>query len=364
MNKYSKRELCLIWLDSFVGLEYKHKRELIPLIEEFADIPTVLDRAKDYLMLSLGEQVYKTLKTSANKEYLEFILKSYSDKGVSVVTILSDDYPDSLVDISHPPIVIYYKGDIKLLSCELFAIVGSRKSLALSLSIAENYTEQLIKAGFVPVTGIAEGVDGKVLATAYKMNGKAVSVIAGGFDHVYPKNNADLVEKIAKTGLIISEYPPATVPKPFNFPIRNRIIAGLSKGVLVVSGGIKSGTLYTAEYAQEYSKDLFAIPYSVGVLSGAGCNELIKCGAILTDTPKDILDFYGKQVEQVKISLTDDEKKIVHALSDGQLHIEKICLAVNKPVFEITPLLSILEIKGVLTKSGNVYSLIRNNLED
>ena len=154
------------------------------------------------------------------------------------------------------------------------------------------------------------------------------------------------------------------LPKPYFFPIRNRIIAGIAQAVLIVSGGIKSGTLYTAEYAGEYGRDLFAVPYNVGVQSGAGCNELIKRGAILTDNPNDILEFYGLEDKEINVQLSNAEKEIIKALSEGQMHIEKLSSVLGKRTFEIMPTLSILEIKGIVAKGGNVYELIRNYSEE
>ena len=145
------------------------------------------------------------------------------------------------------------------------------------------------------------------------------------------------------------------------FPVRNRIIAGLSKGVLIVSAGKKSGTIYTAEYAEEYSRDLFAVPYSVGVSCGEGTNDLIKRGAILTDSPTDILSHYGIETRvEEKPQLTDAENQILDILKDGEMHIEKISLKLNKKIFEITPIVALLEVKGYICRAGiNVYSLSR-----
>ena len=135
--------------------------------------------------------------------------------------------------------------------------------------------------------------------------------------------------------------------------------------MLIVSASKKSGTLYTAEYAIDYGKDLFAIPYSVGVQSGVGCNDLIKKGALLTDCPEDILEFYGLSAEKEEaIELNEQEKEIIKVLYSGNVHVEKICQILNKRVFEIMPTLSILEIKGLVIKSGNVYGLISNISED
>ena len=362
--KYDKSELCYIWLDSFLGLEYKHKQEIYNYIDGKHNIKNIIESAREYIINEVGESIFNTIKNSATDSYLEYILKGLEDRGVVAVTMASTDYPDFLRETSIPPLVLYTKGDRSLLKAKTFAIVGSRKSLPLSLKLAENYTKELIDAGYAIVTGIAEGVDCAVLKTAVENNGKVISVIAGGFDNVYPKSNQDLLNKVVESGLAISEYPPQTVPKPYQFPVRNRIIAGLATGVLIVSGAMKSGTLYTAEYAEEYGKDLFVIPYSAGVSSGAGCNDLIKRGAHLTDTPEDILNFYGQIKEQKQEDFSDAEREVLKALSDGEKHIEKLSVALKKNAYEITPILSILEIKGIVVKSGNVYGLTRKYSEE
>ncbi len=366
MRKYINSELCLIWLDSFLGLEYKHKQVLYGLINGKADIKDLLSKGKDYIVTEIGEREYSTLLNSANTEYFNYVLRELERKGVTAVTVESEDYPKSLLNIPEPPLVLYCKGNIQLLNGNNFSIVGSRKSLPLSINIAKSFAETLSRNGFTLVTGIAEGVDSAVLETAVNKCTSAISVIAGGFDNIYPANNQNLADKIAEIGLIISENPPEVKSKPFHFPIRNRIIAGLSKGTLVVSGALKSGTLYTAEYTEEYGRDLFAVPYSVGIASGAGCNDLIKRGAVLTDKPEDILEFYGiEQQEKKSIELTPDQKQIISVLKDGQTHIEKICSALGRRVFEIMPVLSMLEINGIVTKNGsNFYGLARVDLED
>ena len=363
MKGYTKEELCCIWLDSFLGLEYKHKIKAIDIIKD-AEGSSLMQRVLKYLLSVVDKEMHSTLTSSANTKYVEYVLDGLSRANVSALTIFSESYPNSLKEIPHPPIVLYYKGDIALLKSKAFGIVGSRKSLPLSIKIAENYSKELSSVGFTLVTGIAEGVDCAVLKTAVSEKAKAISVIAGGFNHVYPASNKDLLDKVVERGLAISEYPPDTVPKPFMFPVRNRIIAGLSKGVLIVSGAIKSGTLYTAEYSEEYGKDLFAVPYSVGIESGAGCNDLIKRGAILTDNPKDILDFYGIEKRSESETFSKLEKQIINCLKDGEVHIEKLSASIGRQVFEVTPTLSILEIKGIVARSGNVYGLISNFSEE
>ena len=365
MIKYSQQELCLIWLDSFIGLDYKHKKKLYEYINDKTDIKALLDAGKEYLIKELGDKIYNTVLSSANKIYLEYVLNGLNKRNITAVTLVSEKYPKLLKETDLPPLILYVKGNLDLLNGEIFALVGSRKSLPFQKNVVKSFTEDLCASGFTLVTGIAQGIDETVLQTAIKCGGKAISVLASGFDNVYPKNHQTLVDKLVECGLVISEYPPVTVAKPYHFPIRNRIIAGLSVGVLVASADLKSGTMYTAEYANDYGRHLFSIPHSVGVQSGKGCNDLIKRGAILTDCVQDILDFYGKSVVKKRVELTDEEKKITALLQNGELHIDKICKLLNMAIYEILSTLANLEIKGVVVKNGlNIYGLKRQDLED
>ena len=359
--KYTKEELCYIWLDSFSKIEYKHKKELFNLINGKGEIKKLLQEGCEYVIQNVGRAEYDALVASANSSYLDYVITSLEKRGIKAITIVSKDYPTSLLQTDFPPLVLYTKGNAELLSDKSFSIVGSRKSLPLSINVAKDYANTLIDAGFTLVTGIAEGVDQAVLETAVSKGAKVISVVAGGLDHIYPKTNTDLAEKVIENGLVISEYPPEIAPQRYMFPVRNRIIAALSVGTLIVSAGLHSGTIYTAEYAEEYGKDVFAIPYSVGIASGQGCNELIKRGVTLTDTPSDLLEFYGIQEKKEEQNFTQEENIIISVLSDGEMHIDKISERVGKPVYEILTVLSMLEIKNVIVKNGaNVYGLVRN----
>lgn len=367
MKRYDKDELLLIWLDSFGKISYENKQKIFSLIKGKSDIKRLISEHKEEIVSEIGDKNYVVLQSSAENEYFTAIIKGLDSRGLEVSTVVSDSYPELLKQTSSPPLVLYVKGNVKLLSGNLFGIVGSRKSLPLSLRLCEEYVKSLSEVGFSFVTGIAEGIDKTVIETALSNGGKVVSVLPGGFDHVYPKQHENLIKDvIAKGGAVITEYPPETEVMPYNFPVRNRIIAGLSKGVLIVSAGKKSGTLYTAEYAEEYGRDLFAIPYSVGIASGVGTNDLIKRGAILTDTPEDILLFYGIEEKKSETEeLTDIEKAVVTAIAEEPLHIEKICEKTGKKVFEIASVLSFLEIKGIIVKAGiNVYGLGKNLSEE
>ena len=346
----------MIWLDAFTDLAYKHKWEIYNLIDGKRDIKSVIERAKDYLITQIGETAFSNLIKSANPDYLQSILEGLEKRGVRAITIHSDDYPDFLTQVELPPLVIYAKGDVDLFNAQCFGVVGSRKSLPLQKNVAKTISDGLIDNGFILVTGIAEGIDQTVLECAIEKGAKVISVVAGGFDNIYPKTNLELFEKVAKQGLVISEQPPEVIPKPYMFPVRNRIISALSDGVLIVSAGKRSGTLWTANYAEEYSKKVFAVPYSPGIASGEGCNELIKQGALLCDNVQDILTIFGKTKEKQQLTLSEEEREIILFLREGEAHVQKICEKLGKKIFEITPVLSIMEINGLVYKNGsNVY---------
>lgn len=363
MSKYNTKELLLIWLDSFSELSYNEKFSLYEILKDAESIKRVLSE-KHAEISALIKQKLSVILGCADNDYLLKTVKQMETAGITAVTKESKLYPHDLKVVEDAPLVLYCKGDVSLLGAKKFAIVGSRKSLPLSVELSKRYTKAVIDCGFVPVTGIADGVDGTVIETALNGN-KVISVFASGIDCVYPKVNAELSERVAKTGLIISEYPLGVAAQKFRFPIRNRIIAALSEGVLIVSGGEKSGTVYTGEYALEYGKTLFAIPYSVGVPSGKTPNDFIKSGAFLTDDPSDLYEFYGVSESQKSETLTEQEKAVLLSIGGGNTHIEKIAADLNVQTYELMPTLSLLEIKGQIVKSGaNKYSLIKTIPEE
>ena len=365
MEKYNKDELLLIWLDSFKELSYVEKSELYGLLKNEKSIKAALRKKILRLSAEINEK-YDKIISSTDNGYLGIILNEMEEFGVVAITFSSDKYPKEFKVIENAPLVIYCKGNLDLLDTQKFAIVGSRKSIPLSIDIAKRYADAAAACGFTLITGIAEGVDRAVLDTALSNDYPVISVFAGGLDGVYPKIHEDLAEKVAENGLLISEYPIGCPAHKFHFPVRNRIIAALSRGVLIVSGGEKSGTAYTGEYALEYGKDLFAVPYSVNVSSGITPNAFIKRNlATFTDTPDDLFEFYKVEKPKAQESFTEDERKIINELKEGGAHVEKIADALNKNVWEITPIISVLEIKGIIIKSGiNEYSLAKTIQEN
>ncbi|MEY3950536.1 MAG: hypothetical protein RJB21_294 [Pseudomonadota bacterium] len=201
-------------------------------------------------------------------------------------------YPSRLLDLSDAPKEIYCLGNIKALKMPSIAIVGSRKASDHGLNYAQFFARTLANHGFCVISGLAEGIDSAAHIGALESNHPipTIAVCGTSLEKCYPTKNRALFEKINQFGLLISEYPPGTATKPFFFPQRNRIIAALSLGTLVVEAAIKSGSLITAKCANDLGREVFAIPNSISRLSSAGCHQLIKDGAKLTEKPADIFD--------------------------------------------------------------------------
>jgi DNA processing protein len=213
--------------------------------------------------------------------------------GNHLMTLADADYPADLLNVSDPPPVLYMKGRRELLGATGFAIVGSRNATAQGLANADNFARVLSEAGYTIVSGQALGIDTAAHRGGLMGAGSTIAVIGTGADIVYPARNRDLAHEIADKGLLVSEFALGTPALSPNFPRRNRIISGLSKGVLVVEAALRSGSLITARLAGEQGRDVFAIPGSIHSPLSKGCHSLIKQGAKLVDDAKDIIDELG-----------------------------------------------------------------------
>ena len=212
-------------------------------------------------------------------------------KHVHIITLEDSLYPYNLKQIEDCPPVIYALGNVELLKDEnMLAIVGGRDSSLSALKSAEVISSQLAEKGITIVSGMAKGVDSSAHSGALSVKGKTIAVLGTGVDVVYPKEKEDLYKRLIKDGLILSEYPFKTQPQSSNFPRRNRIVSGLSKGVLVVEASLKSGSIITANMALEQGRDVYAVPGAPYDVRSLGCNKLIKDGAVLVDCVDDVLD--------------------------------------------------------------------------
>lgn len=345
-------------------MRYTEEEENLIVLANIEDVGTparlkILNDNDAVKILPSG--VYNIVKDKlGDKAFRAKVLENLQSKGIVCVTVKSPDYPESLKNIDEPPAVLYCKGNIKLLKSNCFSVVGSRKSTAGAVAQCKKISAELTHA-FTVVTGMAEGADSAAVEGALP-SGKIISVLANGFDYCYPATNRSLIERVAKDGLLISEYPPHIPPLKYYFPYRNRIIAGLSRGTLVVSAGEKSGALITANYALEYGREVFAFPYSVGVTSGGGCNKLIKDGAYLTENILDIFKVFGLDLEKSdkSASLSELENAVLEQIKiTGEGFLPAIAEKLNKQTYQLIPVISRLEIMGLITRlGGNRYGIV------
>lgn len=218
-------------------------------------------------------------------------IRQYSYNGIHVITYFDDEYPDLLKEIFQPPWVIYAKGDLSLLvNKPKLAVVGARQATEYSRKSIEYLFPNLIKNDVIIVSGLASGVDSIAHRVAIQLSGKTIGVIAGGFYHIYPKENKNLALFMMRNHLVISEYPPHVRPSKWQFPMRNRIISGISSGTLIIEAKRRSGSLITANYALNEGREVFAVPGNIQSPSSIGTNELIQQGAKLVMNSSDILE--------------------------------------------------------------------------
>lgn len=354
---YTREEADLITLCSIDELSYKLRYILLLQLESKTPDFT---KYGQILVKSLSDGVYNKVKGKFfSGEYREKMFKGLEKRGITCVTYFSENYPELLKHIPLPPMVLYCKGNLSLLGSRCFSVAGSRRTPPDMAAACKKLCGQLTQH-FTVVTGISDGADTAAIAGALE-SGKIISVLAHGGDYCYPSINRKLLTEVEKRGLVISEFPPQTAPKQYMFPVRNRIIAGLSEGTLAVSAGKKSGALITAEYAFDYGRTVFAIPYGLGVSAGEGCNGLLKKGGILTENILDIFSVFGLDFKILeKSQLTEDETRLYNLIkAAGKAFAPDIAAQLGKQPFQLIPLLSSLEIKGLVVRlGGNRYSAV------
>jgi DNA processing protein len=260
-------------------------------------------------------------------------LRKAEQIGARVLCFPDEAYPESLRQIHNPPMVLYIKGVDIPQDALLFAMVGSRNPTDYGLRSAERLAAGLSARGAWVVSGLARGIDAAAHWGAVLGGGSTVAVLGTGIDCIYPSENEDLSRRITEKGCLVSEFPLGTHPEPRNFPIRNRIISGLSKGVVVVEAARKSGSLITASAALEQGRDVFAVPGSISSFASVGTHQLIKQGAKLVEHAEDVLEEYGwigsvrtrpAEPESPPADLSGPERVVYERLGDYPLHLDEI----------------------------------------
>ncbi|MDE7295954.1 MAG: DNA-processing protein DprA [Clostridia bacterium] len=351
-------EQALIWLCGCTPFDYRERMQLLrtapspkALFEDFEKFSAVL--------IKKGESGVYNKQRGMREADLARLLADMERTNRFAITVLDSDYPESLKAIPEPPFVLFGEGNRSLLSKRKFCIVGSRITPAWAEKVGKQISAELAEH-FVIVTGLAEGGDSAAVSGAIE-SGNLICVLPTGLDTCYPASHASLKARVAKSGLVLSEYPMREGAKKYSFHARNRILAGLSEGVFVLSAGAKSGTLITANAALDYGRDVFALPHNVGVAQGAGCNALIQKGAYLVTCTEDILTNYGIQsTRRETVTLPPEEEKMLCVLREsGEAHVAELADKAGMKIYEAAAVLSALELKNLAVKSGgNKYAAV------
>ncbi|MCL1843155.1 MAG: DNA-processing protein DprA [Defluviitaleaceae bacterium] len=351
-------DIYMLWLSSMVGRLSSRKLNL--LLENFGTARNVFAAGVSEIVrvASLSAQAAGVVAQSHSLEYIEKMLESLQSAGIAYFPRTHERFPELLKEIPDPPAGIFCIGTLPSDNTHKVAVIGSRKCSEYGLMAARLMSKPLAAAGVVIVSGMARGVDSMAHRGAISGRGKTVAVLGCGVDICYPSENRGLREEIINNGCVISEYPPGTMPAPAFFPARNRIISGLSRGVVVTEAGKKSGTLITVNQAIEQGREVFAVPGNISSRLSEGTNQLIRDGATPVSDYTDILFALGLPEEEnipaenknskiPRVNLAPDEKQVYDSLN-----FEPVSMDMLMEVTQINPsrlhfICTQLEIKGL-----------------
>ena len=308
----SKRNV--LFLDNAIELPYIKKAKILHSFDVDLDFYTNFEALKPRFAEILTPREMELLQKSA-KQNLDQIIDGYKRDNIQTITIFDSNYPKRLRQLPEHPFCLYCKGNTELLSSRCIAVVGTRKISDYGKVVTQMFCKEFARAGLTIVSGMALGVDAVAHNIALECNTPTIAVMAGGFNHIYPTANFGLYKQIIQNGLVVTEYPPNAEPLSYNFPVRNRIIAGLAEGVLVTEAGKKSGALHTKNYAVDYGREVFAVPGKITSSESEGTNEIIKqCQSCMVTSPNDIF-------EELHINIKENSQKV-----DQQLDMDTTCI--------------------------------------
>ena len=333
------------------------------LIDVLGSPKAILEADREALMEArgVGEKLALKIVVQRDSISVEEEIDKAADVGARIITPLDDEYPEALKAIHDPPLALYVLGRILPKDGKAIGIVGSRSTSHYGLSAADRLAYQLGQTGFAVISGLARGTDTAAHCGALKGGGRTIAVLGGALDCLYPPENADLAKKIAKNGAVISEYVMGRQADRMTFPYRNRIISGMSMGVLLVESAIKGGSMHTTEAAMEQGRTVFALPGRVDTPGARGPHMLIKNGAKLVERIDDILEEYeflippseldapeNEPAARPDVPLSEGESKIVEALWQEPLDIDALGRGIGMKSHELSSLLLGLEMKRVI----------------
>ncbi|MDZ7682369.1 MAG: DNA-processing protein DprA [Fodinibius sp.] len=323
----------------------------------------------------IGPKTSHEIVTFNDWDEVDRIMEKTERTGAQIMTYWDDDYPTLLRQIYDPPIMLWIKGDRSALDGASISIVGTRKADTYGRKMANRFATELAEQGLTIISGLAYGIDGVAHKATVDAGGKTVAVLGSGIDWIYPSDHKGLAAQIVQTGgAVISEFPLGTAPEMGNFPVRNRIVSGMSLGTLVVASGIDGGSMITAKSALDQNREVFVIPHAIGHPNALGCNSLIKRGmGKLVQNVEDILTevevYFEKETETEQPVVTAANEweshdldelatQICQALEEDITHIDALAEELAMPSQQLLPTLLDLEMKGcVRQKAGKKFEL-------
>lgn len=349
-------DFYILWLSKIFNLKNSELMNFLSLISP-KDAYTATQSQLESLKLNpilINSLLSEKIKDTAQRDF-EFCQK----ENIKIIDLTSKNYPHNLLNIPSPPPLLYCKGDLLPQDEVSISIIGSRKYTEYGKICTKNFVQQLSACNITIISGMAYGIDSFSHSYAIANNGRTIAVLGSGIDVIYPKENQKLYYEIIEHGAVISEFPLHTPPISKNFPIRNRTVAGMTLGTLVIEANKKSGTMITARLAGEYGRNIYAIPGQIFSQSSLGTNLLIKDGAKLVTSAQDIVeDIYTEISQEIpkpkQISLfeaqnlTETENIIYKNLSLTPINIDKLVEITDLPVHEINSTLTILELNGYI----------------
>lgn len=298
----------------------------------------------------------------ASSQYAKTYLENLKELGIGLLCKFDKDYPEKLLPLEESPFFLFYKGDLSLLKMPSIAIVGTRTPSAYGRMVSERFARELAQNGVAIISGLAYGVDSIAHRAALECGGKTVAVLGSGLNNIYPAQHLDLAREIAEKGLLLSEYCPSTSATKYSFPARNRIIAGLSDGVLITEAGLKSGTLYTRDFALDYGREVYAVPGNIDNCKSDLPNEIVCSGQGMGVTSsKAILEnmnIDSQQPQKKNLQLSFEEDVVVKLLETGAKDMDELEKKSNLAIGVLNSCLTMLEIRGIISRMpGGLFCL-------
>ena len=288
--------------------------------------------------------------------------------GIAILTLDDQDYPERLRLIPDPPRVLYRLGELLPQDGAGIAVIGARAATAYGRTVAERLGRELAAAGVTVISGLARGIDGCAHRGALAGGGRTVAVLGTGLDRLYPPEHRRLADGIAAQGALLSEFPLGAEPEPWHFPLRNRVISGLARGVVVVEAAVRSGALGTADMALEQGREVFAIPGPITSPTSAGTNRLIRQGAGLVEGARDVLEAFPDLADRLPAAdagtaalagLSEPEQRLLSAIGSAPLPIDDIIRVSPGPAAATAALLTALELKGLVRQQpGKIFARV------